>query len=184
MGDRGVDQLEVDIRVGRLDGFNPAPRPRPRRATSLGAFRTQNTEAHDRGAVEARKGPGLRDRIGDESEIVEPHFAAGRQGDPRRCEVGDRLGAGKRADGLIAAADLGPPAGEIHVAAAKLAADIERRQADGLKPDRIEPDADFALDASDALDPGDPAHPCNARITTSSTNQESCSGVLPGAIAA
>ena len=29
-----------------------------------------------------------------------------------------------------------------------------------------------------------PRTPCNARMTTSSTNQESCSGVFPGAIAA
>ena len=123
------------------------------------AFRAQNTEANDRRAVEAGEGARLRNRIGHESQIVQPDLAARRQGDPRRSEVRDRLGAGKGTDGLIAAADLGSPAGEIDVAAAKLAADIERRQADRLEPDRVEPDPDLALDASDAIDPGDPAHP-------------------------
>ena len=42
--------------------------------------------------------------------------------------------------------------GEIGIAAAKLAADIERSQADALQPERIEPHPDLALDAANAVD--------------------------------
>ena len=150
--------LRSTVRVGRLDGFDA--RSNGFREDDIAcAFRAQNAEADDRGAVEARKGPRLRNRIGDQPQIVQPHLAAGRQGNSRRREIGERLGSGKGADGLVAAADLGAPAGEIHVAAAKLAADIERGQADRLQPNRVEPDPDLALDASDAVDPGDAANP-------------------------
>ena len=126
----------------------------------------------------------LGNRVGDEAEIVQPHLAPGRQRDSRGCEIGDRLGPGKGTDGLVATANLGPPAGEIDVAPAKLPADIERGQARRLQPNRIEPYPNLALDATDALDAATPRTPCSPRMTTSSTNQESCSGVFPGAIAA
>ena len=128
------------------------------RTTSLAPFARRILKPTTGCTVESRKGAGLRNRIGDDSQIVQPHLAARRQRDPRRREIGNRLGAGEGADGLVASADLGAPAGEIHVTPAKLAADIERRQADRLEPNRIEPDPDFALDASDAIDPRDPAN--------------------------
>ena len=121
----------------------------------------------------------------DRPRSSEPHLASGRQCNPRGREIGKRLGSGKGADRLIASADLGTPAGEIDVAAAKLPADIERGQSDPLQPHRIESHPNLALDAADALDG------CRRRgflaargSTTSSTNNESCSGVFPGAIAA
>ena len=157
MNDRCVDQLEVDSRVGRLDGLDASSNCICEDDIAC-ALRAQNIEADDRRTVESRKGPGLRNRIGDEPQIVQPHLAARRQRDPRRREIGNRLGAGEGADGLVASANLGAPTGEIHVTPAKLAADIERRQADRLEPNRIEPDPDLALHASDAIDPRDPAN--------------------------
>src|SRR5262249_60183579 len=68
-------------------------------------------------------------------------------------------GGGGGQSGVPAPADPGPPAGEIDVAAAKLAADIERGQSDPLQPNRIESHPDLPPDAADALDAGDAADP-------------------------
>ena len=142
---RGLDGIDLrGHRVGDADV-----------ACALGA---QDAEAHDGRAVETGEGPRLGDGVGDEAEIVEPDFAAVRQRDLGRGEIDERLGAGERADRLLAAADLGAAAGEIDVAAAQLPADVERGQADGLQPDRIEADADFALDRADQFDAADAAH--------------------------
>jgi hypothetical protein len=108
------------------------------------------------GPVEAREGARLRNRIGDEPPVVELHFPAGRQRNSRHREIGDRLRSRQRADRLVASADLGAPAGEVHVVAAKLAADIERGQSGALQPDRIESDPDLAFDVADAFDGADP----------------------------
>ena len=183
VGHRAVDQFELDVRVVCLDLLHPR-RDCVADDDIACAFRAQNAETHDRRAVEAGECPRLGDGIGDQPEIVEPHFASDRQRDAGGGKLRYRLGAGKRPDGLFAAADLGPPASEIDVAAAQLAAYVERRQADALQPDGIEPDANFALNAPMRSTRATPRTPCSARITTSSTNQEICSGVLPGAIAA
>ena len=62
--------------------------------------------------------------------FADPHFAARRQSNSRRSQIGNGLCPREGSDGLVMAADLSAPAGEIHVAPAKLAAHIERRQAD------------------------------------------------------
>ena len=64
----------------------------------------------------------------------------------------ERLGAGQRPDRLVVLADFGAAAGEIDIGAAQALADIDRGQARGLQPVRIERHQDFALDAADALD--------------------------------
>src|SRR5262249_41375308 len=118
-----------------------------------------NAESDDRRAVESRKCARFGYRIGDQTEIVEPYLATRRQRNPRRSEFGNRFGSGQRSDGLIVSANFGPPAGYIHVAAAQLATNIERGQADALQSKRVEPHADLALDASDAVHAGDATYP-------------------------
>ena len=105
----------------------------------------------------------IGDRVGHDAEIVETNRAAGRQADHRAGQIVERPGAGKRADRLIAAADLGPAAGQIDIGAAQPVADVHRRQADRLHAVRIERHQDFAFDAADALDLRHAAHALQAR---------------------
>jgi len=125
---RSVDQLELDVGVCRLDRFDLGS-DRLRNGYIACAFRAYDADSYHGRAVESGKGARLRNRIGDEAQIVHSNLAAGRQGDSGRRQIRDRLGSGKGADRLVASADLGPPAGEIDVAAAKLPADVERGQA-------------------------------------------------------
>ena len=125
VGDRGVDQLDVDRRVGRLDA-DDASGDRLCEGDIACALGPQNIEADDRRAVEASEGPRLRNRIGDDPQIVQPHFAARRQSNSRRSQIGNGLGPREGSDGLVMAADLSAAAGEVHVATAKLATHIER----------------------------------------------------------
>ena len=157
VADRTVDQLELDVRVCRLDGIDLRGHGvcHDHVAGSLGA---QDAEAHHGRTVETGEGPRLGDRIGDEAEIIEPNLAAIRQRNAGRREIDDGLGAGERADRLLASADFGAAAGQIDIAAAELTADIEWRQADSLQPHRVEPDTHFALHGADELDAADAAH--------------------------
>ena len=57
MGDGGVDQLEADTGIRRLDGFNPGGN-RLREGDIAGAFCAQNIETHHGDAIKSRKGSG------------------------------------------------------------------------------------------------------------------------------
>ena len=152
--DRGVDQLELDVRVFRLEAIDPVGHRR-RHGHVARPFGAQDAESHHRLAVGAREAPRLGNGVGNGAEIVEPDLTAARKRDPHRRQSGERGCARERANGLVAAADLCAPAGEIHVGAAQAAADVERGEADGLEAVGVEPDTDLAIDAADALDPPD-----------------------------
>ena len=155
--DRRVDQLQIDVRVRRLqlvDAFLHRLGDH-HVAGPLGAL---DAERHHRLAVEACEGAPVRDRVRHRAEVVQPHLAAGRQAYHRAGEFVQRSRAGERADRLIVLADLGAAAGEIDIRAAQAAADVEGGEADGLQPVGIERDENLALHAADALDLGDAAH--------------------------
>ena len=131
--------------------------------TSLAPLARRMLNADHRRAVEARKGARLRNRVGDDAEIVQPHLAAGRQADSRRGEIGEGLGPAR-----VRIAWSRPPISARPPARSTLLPRSWRLtssggQADGLQPNRIESDPDFALDASDALDAADAAHALQAR---------------------
>ncbi len=116
------------------------------------AFCADDAHADDWRAIELGKSARLLNRVGHPPQIIQADFAAGRQADLHRVEFGECFGAGHRSDGLIEAADFGAAPGQIDIAAAELAADIERCQSDGLQHERIEADPDLALDATNAFD--------------------------------
>ncbi len=154
---RGVDQLEIDVGVGdfqRVDALLHGGSDHH----VAGALRALDAERHHRLAVEAGEGPAVGDGVGDGAEIVEAHFAAGRQADHGAGEVVERLGAGKRADRLIVLADFGAAAGKIDIGAAQAVADVDGGKPRGLQPVGIERDENLALDTADTLDLGDVAH--------------------------
>src|SRR4051794_30472491 len=124
-----------------------------------GAFGTQNGKADDRSAIEAREGARLGNGVADEPDIIQPQVASTRERNPGCRKIGQGPGACERADRLVAAADLGPAAGKIGVAAAQLAAHIERGYANPLQRNWIKSDADLALDAADALNAADATQP-------------------------
>ena len=155
--DRGVDQLEVDIGIGHLERVDPLLHEAGHHHVAR-TLRALDAQRHHRLAVEAGKGAAVGNGVGDGAEIVEPHFAAGKQRDHGPGKLIEGLGAGQGADRLIVLADLGAAAGEIDIGAAQALADIDGGEAGGLQPVGIERDQNFALDTADTLDLGDAAH--------------------------
>src|SRR5262249_55226071 len=90
-------------------------------------------------------------------EIIQAHLAARGQRDSGCGQIGKRLRSRKGTNLLVAGTDFRAAAGDIDVAAAELAAHIERGEADTLQPHRVEANADLALDTTDALDAADAA---------------------------
>ena len=181
--DRGVDQLQIDVGIGDFQLID-ALLHRGGDHHVAGALGALDAERHHRLAVEAREGAAVGDGVGDGAEIVEPHLAADRQRDHGAGEIVERPGAGERPDRLIVPADLGAAAGEVDIGAAQALADI-----DGGQPAACSRSGSSETRISRSTPPmrstwATPRTPCSARLTTSSTNQESCSGVLPGEIAA
>ncbi len=155
--DRGVDQLEVDVGIGRLQRVDALLHGGGDHHVA-GALGALDAERHHRLAVEAGKGAAVGDGVGDGAEIVEAHLAAAEQRDHGAGKLVQRLGAGQRADRLVVLADLGAAAGDVDIGAAQDLADIDRGEPDRLQLVRIERDQDLALDTADALDLGDAAH--------------------------
>ena len=155
--DRGVDQLQVDIGIGRLERVDALLHGGGDHhvASALGAL---DAECDHRLAVEASEGAAVGDGVGDGAEVVEPHLAAGKQRNHGAGELAQRLGAGQRADRLVVLADFGAAAGDVDIGAAQDLADIDGGEARGRQPVGIERDQNLALDTADALDLGDVAH--------------------------
>ena len=91
------------------------------------------------------------------AEFVEPDLAPARQRDRQRREIVELARAGERADRLLLARDLAASAAEIDVVGAHLLVDGRRGDAERQQLLRIERDADFAIDAAEALDLADAA---------------------------
>jgi hypothetical protein len=70
--DRRVDQLQVDVGIGRLERVDPLLHRR-RDDDVAGALGALDAERHHRLAVEAGEGAAVGDGVGDGAEIVEPH---------------------------------------------------------------------------------------------------------------
>src|SRR6516225_6913761 len=140
-----------------------------------GAFTAQDAEADHRTAIESRKGARLRNAVRDSTDIVEPHIPAARQRNAGRREVGHRSRPRERAYRLIAAPDLGPPAGKVGIAAAQLTAHINRSNTDPLQRNRVESDPDLGSTLPILSMLPTPRMPCSLRTTTSSTKNEICS---------
>src|SRR5580698_5594696 len=153
---RGVDQLEIDVRISLLERIDPLLH-QARDHHVAGALGALDAERHHRLAVEAGEGPAVGDGVGDGTEIVEPDFAAGKQRDHGAGQFVQCLGAGQRPDRLVVLADLGAAAGEVDIGAAQALADIDRGEARGLQAIGIERNENLALDTADTLDLGDAA---------------------------
>ena len=128
-----------------------------------------------------KRGEGARllDGVGRPRRGRQPDLAAARQHDRGLADPRTRAGAGERADRLLLAAELAAAAGEVDVGGAQLPVDVGRGDAERHQPVGIERDADLAVDAADRGRRGRrPSGPEAARLTTSSTNQDSCSGVI------
>ena len=152
--DLGVDLGEFDLGMRGLDLREP------RRdhlvdgdvARALGA---RHAEGDDRLVKQPRKSARLGGAVGDRAEFVEPDLAPARQRDRQRGEIGDRTGAGERADRLLLARDLAAAAAEIDVVGAHLLVDGRGGDAEREQFFGIERDADLAIDAAEALDLAD-----------------------------
>jgi hypothetical protein len=119
--------------------------------------------AHNTGrqrrAINASERSRLGNSVADEAEIVQSYLASRRQRDPCCREIGYGLCPCERTNRQVTSANLGPPAGEVDVAPAKLPADIERSEPEALQANRVEADPYLAFHATDTLDSSHPAHP-------------------------
>ncbi len=182
--DLGVDLGELHLGVLLLQLGEPRRDVAIDRhvARALGAG---DGEGDDRLIEQPREGARLGGGVGRRSQFVEPHAPAAGQGDRQRLQFVEPVGAGERADRLLLAGEFAAAAAEIDVVLAHLLVDLRGGDAERQQFLGIERDADFAVDAAEARRRRRRRFRlCKSRATVSSTNQESCSTVMPGAEAA
>ena len=117
-------------------------------ARALGAG---HAEGDDRLVEQASEGARFRRAVDYCPELVESHLATARKRDRQRREIGDAARAGERADRLLLAGNLAAAAAEIDVVGPHLLVDRRGGDAERQQLLRIERDADFSVDAAEAL---------------------------------
>src|ERR1700741_445118 len=99
--DRSVNELEVDVRIGRLE-FIDTFLHRLCDDDVARSFRSLDSERNDRLAVEPCKGSAVCNRVGHDAKIIKTHLATHRHADHRRRQFTERPRRSERADSLIA----------------------------------------------------------------------------------
>ncbi len=114
-------------------------------------MRLGDGEGGRRASVETRDGADLPDAVAHVGEVREAREAPSGQHDLGVAERRGRARPAQHADRLLAAPELGPPAGRIEVEVAQLVVDLDGGDAERLHARGIELDADLAIDAAAAL---------------------------------
>ncbi len=107
-------------------------------------------EGDDRLVEQPGEGARLGRAIDHGSELIEPHLAPARQRNRQRGEIGDAARPGEGADRLLLAGDLAATAPEVDVVGPHLFIDRRRGDPERQQLQRIERDADLAIDPAEA----------------------------------